>query len=103
MENIISIRTDSDIFSPYSMIDLTGMNNQSSPTKFKSWRDLILTKKKKVAWFVTNCKTPSKREQFVTELQKHIPVDIYGQCGPLKCPYRGAQCCNYLFLYRFAQ
>ena len=33
-----------------------------------------------------NCDTKSKRELYVKELQKYIDVDIYGKCGPLKCP-----------------
>ena len=47
-----------------------------------------LPKPKLVAWVVSNCKTPSKREDFVSELQKHIPVDIFGRCGPKNCPGR---------------
>ena len=48
---------------------------------------LVLQKKEKlVAWAVSRCHTPSKREKYVSELQKHIPVDIYGKCGTLKCP-----------------
>ena len=38
-----------------------------------------------VAWFVSMCKTQSKRENYVRELQKYIKVDVYGGCGPLKC------------------
>ncbi|RXG54880.1 Alpha-(1,3)-fucosyltransferase C [Armadillidium vulgare] len=46
---------------------------------------VMKTKNKMAAWMVSNCKTPSKREEYVRELQKFIPVDIYGSCGPLKC------------------
>ncbi|KAK6192091.1 hypothetical protein SNE40_003632 [Patella caerulea] len=42
-------------------------------------------KKKLVAWFVSNCYTQSKRNEFVIELQKKIKVDIYGKCGSLTC------------------
>lgn len=42
-------------------------------------------KSRLIAWFVSVCKTQSQREEYVNELQRHIPVDIYGQCGPLKC------------------
>ena len=42
--------------------------------------------RKLVAWFVSNCNTHSKREDYVKELQKYIPVDIFGKCGPLQCP-----------------
>ena len=45
-----------------------------------------LRKPKMVAWVVSNCKTPSKREKYVSELQKFIPVDVFGKCGEKKCP-----------------
>lgn len=38
-------------------------------------------KTKLAAWFVSNCHTSSKREEFVAELEKHAPIDIYGGCG----------------------
>ena len=44
-----------------------------------------LINRKLVAWIVSHCKTNSKREEHVRELQKHIPVDIYGKCEPLNC------------------
>ena len=51
------------------------------------WQPKNLAKSRKlVAWFVGNCDTKSKRELYVKELQKYIDVDIYGKCGPLKCP-----------------
>ena len=39
----------------------------------------------KAAWLVSNCHTHSKREQYVEELQKYFPVDIYGKCGTHSC------------------
>ena len=42
------------------------------------------TKKKPVAWFVSNCFTRSNRNKLVAEIQKFIDVDIYGNCGKLK-------------------
>lgn len=38
-------------------------------------------KKKLAAWFVSNCRTASRREDFVSELEKYVPIDIYGGCG----------------------
>ena len=35
---------------------------------------------------VSHCGTNNHREEYVKELQKHIGVDIYGQCGNLTCP-----------------
>ncbi|KFM64763.1 Glycoprotein 3-alpha-L-fucosyltransferase A, partial [Stegodyphus mimosarum] len=42
-------------------------------------------KKRMVVWLVSNCKTPSRREEYVAELQKYIPVHIYGSCGQYSC------------------
>ena len=44
-------------------------------------------KQKLVAWMVSNCATHSQREAYVKELRNHIPVDIYGGCGKLKCKH----------------
>ncbi|ELT95998.1 hypothetical protein CAPTEDRAFT_113412 [Capitella teleta] len=38
-----------------------------------------------IVWFASVCITQSRREKYVKELQKHIKVDIYGDCGPKKC------------------
>lgn len=40
----------------------------------------IKSKTKIAAWFVSNCKTSINREGYVRELQKHIPVDVFGKC-----------------------
>jgi len=42
-------------------------------------------KMNKAAWFVTNCKTPSIREDFVELLSKKVVTDIYGDCGEFVC------------------
>jgi hypothetical protein len=39
-----------------------------------------------VAWFVSNCHERNNRQKYAKELQKYIPVDIYGKCGTKKCP-----------------
>uniref|UniRef100_A0A1I8A902 Fucosyltransferase n=1 Tax=Steinernema glaseri TaxID=37863 RepID=A0A1I8A902_9BILA len=52
---------------------------------------LIFGKSKPIAWFVSHCSTPSLREKLVAEIQNHIPVDIYGDCGNFKCK-RGDLC-----------
>ena len=45
----------------------------------------IANKTKKIAWIVSHCKTRSKREDYVKELQKFMDVDIMGGCGKIKC------------------
>ena len=86
-------RLDSDIYAPYGMVQSV---KPISDAEWESdyWRNLPARKKKKVAWFVTNCHTPSQREIFVSELEKYIDVDIYGQCGELKCPRGSDRCCK---------
>ena len=32
-------------------------------------------------WIVSNCETNSLREHYAASLAKHIPVDVFGQCG----------------------
>ena len=39
-----------------------------------------------MAWFVSNCRETNNRKQYAQELQKYIPVDIYGKCGTKTCP-----------------
>lgn len=46
----------------------------------------LKTKNKTAAWFVSHCGTPSKREEFVKDLNKELEkyslhIDIYGSCG----------------------
>ena len=38
-------------------------------------------KRKAIVWFVSNCVTFSRREKYVEQLRRFIPVDIYGACG----------------------
>ena len=49
----------------------------------------------KAAWLASNCHTHSEREQYVRELQKYFPVDVYGKCGSKKCPDK-KKCHEYL-------
>lgn len=42
-------------------------------------------KSQNIAWFVSHCKTESKRGELVKRLQQYMSVDVYGKCGPLKC------------------
>ncbi|RUS74177.1 hypothetical protein EGW08_018066, partial [Elysia chlorotica] len=48
-------------------------------------------KTRSVAWFVSNCQTPSKRQNYVRELKKYIDVDVYGACGT-PCAKTNGQC-----------
>ncbi|XP_075991422.1 alpha-(1,3)-fucosyltransferase C-like [Anticarsia gemmatalis] len=58
----------------------------------------LTNKSRAVAWFVSNCNTLSKREQYVTKLQHYISaynvkVDVYGECGDFQCPRNEMEKC----------
>ncbi|XP_063585989.1 alpha-(1,3)-fucosyltransferase C-like [Penaeus indicus] len=82
-------RLDSDIPNPYGRVYRLRQPHPPSDYNYAG------NKTKLVAWFVSNCKTRSGREQVVQALQKWIKVDVYGRCGPLKCP-RSAECTEML-------
>ena len=73
-------RTDSEIFSPYGSLVV-----RSTPS-LKNHTEIVRRKRRAVAWSVSNCRTQSRREQYVQELQKYIDVDIFGPCQTLRCP-----------------
>lgn len=34
-----------------------------------------------IAWIVSRCNSSNQRQDIVTELRRHVPIDIYGECG----------------------
>ena len=78
----------SDILFDYGRIEerrdanLVGINLQ-----------IMINKTKLVAWMASNCQDVSGRLQYVKELRKYIPVDVYGNCGTLKCGERKDYSC----------
>ncbi|XP_005101563.1 alpha-(1,3)-fucosyltransferase fut-6 [Aplysia californica] len=79
----MNYRLDADIFTPYSVFAWT---HTAQPTRDDEYYQMALSKQKSVAWLVSNCGTPSRREAYVKEMQKYIDIDIYGPCGTLECP-----------------
>jgi len=43
-------------------------------------------KSRLVAAVISNCKDANGRLEYIRELQRFIPVDVYGKCGALRCP-----------------
>lgn len=37
--------------------------------------------KKMALWFVSNCHSSSKRNEYIAELSKYIEIDVFGNCG----------------------
>ncbi|KAG7176366.1 Alpha-(1 3)-fucosyltransferase C-like 7, partial [Homarus americanus] len=80
-------RRDSDVMVPHGFIvrrDEATLLPASWRVPPPSHRGDWHTRKPIVA-FISNCRAKSGRLAYVHALQKHIPVDVYGHCGPLKC------------------
>ncbi|KAB7498608.1 Glycoprotein 3-alpha-L-fucosyltransferase A [Armadillidium nasatum] len=88
----MTYRRDSDIVNGYGDVYKKkdfAIEDFSNVERLSDSLDSVMkTKTKMVAWFVSNCKTKSKRGEYAEELQRFIPVDIYGGCGLLKCGRR---------------
>lgn len=82
-------RHDSTIVAPYEKFVPFNPSVQTIPQN----KSYAIGKTKKVAWFVSNCGGRNGRREYATELSKYISVDIYGACGPLKCPRHNSKKC----------
>jgi glycoprotein 3-alpha-L-fucosyltransferase/alpha-1,3-fucosyltransferase len=80
----LTYRQDSDFRYIYGEVYKRGI------PKTRDYSEIFQKKTKNVAWAVSNCHTPSKREIYVRKLQQYIDVDIYGKCGKLNCGKRSA-------------
>lgn len=72
-------RLDSDFWFDYGRLA-----KRKSPLR-KNYREVLNQKSGLIAWMVSNCDTVAKRLNYVRELKKYVPVDVYGKCGKLKC------------------
>ena len=57
------------------------IKQQSGKKKFNRAQQ----KSKLAAWMVSHCITDGRREDYVKQMQKYVNIDIYGDCGTLKC------------------
>jgi alpha-1,3-fucosyltransferase len=82
----MSHRRDSDVYLglPYGRIRRRKNVINRIPYK-QNCRQSTNRLKLLVTWFNSPCSTPSQREIYVEKLVEFIPVDIYGECGSLKC------------------
>ena len=76
----INFRHDADVLAPYQSFFRRPVSIPYKP------HAPLAAKKKMAVWPVSHCKTLSQREDYVKELSKYIGVDIFGGCGPYKCP-----------------
>lgn len=76
----MSYRFDSDIVRRHGYVFKEETTYEMPSAEF------LKNKTKLGAWFVSNCRTRSKRELLGKELTKYMQLDIYGNCGKLQCP-----------------
>ncbi len=84
-ENWILIHLSSaymDAFNQFFMFRETKLANYEEILKERV--KIKSGKKASVMWFVSNCKSRSRREEYVMELSQHVSIDIYGECGYFK-------------------
>lgn len=98
----MTYRLDSDIPSLYGRF--VKLNSTSSSETLNE-KEILGFNKSLVAWMVSNCNTPSKRERYVEILRKYISIDVFGSCSfsTLKCPKNAFEQCNTMIgnNYRF--
>ncbi|KAJ0171789.1 hypothetical protein K1T71_012552 [Dendrolimus kikuchii] len=86
----MSIRNiEGEIIGPREIMHWEDVNNMEPISE--SIKIRLRDKKIAAAWFVSNCRTPGKRESFAEMLRKELDsfglsIDVYGWCGNLKCP-----------------
>ncbi|KAI1290430.1 Alpha-(1,3)-fucosyltransferase C [Halotydeus destructor] len=85
VDYLATYRRDSDIWTPFGHI--------IPRAKPKTFKMKVRNKTRNVAWFASRCVTFSKREEIAKQLQDHIDVDIYGQCGAHLCPKTNEKNC----------
>ena len=74
----MTYRLDSDIVYKYANV-LERQNKTNIANK--NYERLVEEKVNKAVWFVSHCRTKSRREHYVREMQKVMEVDIFGGCG----------------------
>ncbi|KFM64697.1 Glycoprotein 3-alpha-L-fucosyltransferase A, partial [Stegodyphus mimosarum] len=93
----MTYRSDSDVPVPYGRtVKLTATEMEHFQEK-----NYALSKRRSVAILGSNCGGQNYRWDYVDELQKYIPVDIYGGCGTRTCPGHFTKDCSIISDYKF--
>ncbi|CAK1547324.1 unnamed protein product [Leptosia nina] len=62
-------------------------------------KEVLLKKTKAAAWFVSNCLSKSRRNEFALDLAMELTkydltIDVFGHCGNLECPRDKEEHCD---------
>ncbi len=86
-------RLDSSIVTPYEKFVPSG--EPARPNRLpQSLTSRLRAKTKQVVWFVSNCISGNRRLEYARDLSNYIQVDIYGDCGKLKCSKQEPEQCQ---------
>ena len=96
----MTYRLDSDIPSPYKTNKKRYYYYYGKNYPKKNYPKLA-NKTGTIAWMASHCNTKSDRENYINELMKHIPVDIYGGCSYHATNYRGCKNCENIINKRY--
>lgn len=107
---IAVMNSSNHVIGPSTNMDWMSVDDMS--TIDKDIKQKLASKTKAGAWFVSNCNTLSRREEFVNEVQAYLKdydlkIDVYGSCGTFQCPKSIMPRCldelekNYYFYFAF--
>lgn len=78
----MSFRQDADIFAPNNRFAWRAKENLMKDSEYL---EFAKSKTKTAVWFVSNCRTQSRRMEYVNRMKNIIDIDIYGRCSDKKC------------------
>lgn len=83
----MTYRWDSDIVhrADYGFIIKKSLEVAKKAKHTRTIKMLIKGKRKMVAWFVSNCITTIRREEYIQQLSQYVEVDIFGSCTMRNC------------------
>ncbi|XP_022649750.1 alpha-(1,3)-fucosyltransferase C-like isoform X2 [Varroa jacobsoni] len=100
----LGYRQTADIFAPYGFFS---QKRAEASDENREKLEKRFIKQNGAVWLVSDCWTESRRENYVQELQRYFPVDVYGACGNRICPMSASDSCmntlsqKYMFYLAF--
>ncbi|XP_069101766.1 alpha-(1,3)-fucosyltransferase C-like isoform X1 [Argopecten irradians] len=88
-----TFRRDSDVL----FFNFRFQNIPENKTASDDWK----TKDRQAVWMVSNCRTYSKREEYVKQLQNFTTVHVYGECGTHNCSRSKENTCMEILQNRY--
>jgi len=93
----MTYRTDSDIYWPYGYVERLSnapvTDAEVALARSNLTKNYAEGKTKLAVWFVSHCKTDSRREFYVHIFKKYTKLDIFGKCGKPFCPWTESDNC----------